>query len=426
MGPSQSSAPAARAIRTPFDAANELFDRAAAHLKLGEAQARALKTPRRELSVRVAYRRDDGSLAVHAGYRVQHNDARGPFKGGIRCHPAVDLDEVRALAALMTWKTAVVDVPLGGAKGGVAVDPRGLSAGELERLTRSYTRAIAPLIGPHVDVPAPDVNTTPQIMGWFADEYARVSGAWTPAVVTGKPLEAGGSLGRIEATGRGAAFMTRELAGALGRPLAGTTAVVQGFGNAGSYAARFLAEMGVRILGTGNSRTSIVNEKGLDVAALVAHDARTGGLAGFPGAGAIPHDDLLALPCDWLVPAALGDAIHERNVGRVAARAVIEAANHPVTPEADLELERRGVYVVPDILANAGGVTVSHLEWAQNLQGTHWTEARVNQELEETMVRAWRTVWLRAKQAGVSLRTAAFLVAIERVARATAARGLPG
>ncbi len=423
MSATAPTAPRRTPGHSPFQAANLLFDRAAEKLGLDPAIRSLLKTPQREIGVRVAFERDDGSLATAAGYRVQHNDARGPFKGGIRYHPAVDLDEVRALAALMTWKTALADIPFGGAKGGVAIDPKPLSDGELERLTRAYTRAIAPLIGPKVDVPAPDVNTTPQIMGWLADEYGRLRGEWSPAVVTGKPLEAGGSLGRPEATGRGAALLACAQAKRQGIDLSGATAVVQGFGNAGAYTARFLSERGVRVLATGNSRASLLNERGLDVEALIAYHVRTGGLAGFPGAGAIAHGDVLAVECDILVPAALGDAIDETNVGRVRTRLVIEAANHPITPAADAELERRGVPVVPDILANAGGVTVSYFEWAQNLQQVPWTETHVNRELAAVLERAYEAVWRRAAEARVSLRTAAFMVAIERVAGATRARG---
>ncbi|MGH7724263.1 MAG: Glu/Leu/Phe/Val family dehydrogenase [Candidatus Eiseniibacteriota bacterium] len=423
MSTTAPTAPRRSTGHSPFQAANALFDRAAEKLDLDPAMRAMLRAPQREIGVRVSFERDDGVFETVAGYRVQHNDARGPFKGGIRYHPAVDLDEVRALAALMTWKTALADLPFGGAKGGIAIDPKPLSRGELEHLTRAYTRAIGPLIGPKVDVPAPDVNTTPQIMGWLADEFGRMCGEWSPAVVTGKPIEAGGSLGRTEATGRGAALLARAQAKRQGIEMRGATAVIQGFGNAGAYAARFLSEMGVRVLAAGNSRASLHNERGIDVEELIGHDARTGGLAGFGGAGPVGHADLLAIECDILVPAALGDAIDETNVGRLKTRLIVEAANHPITPAADAELERRGIPVIPDILANAGGVTVSYFEWVQNLQQQQWTEEHVNAALAAVLDRAYEAVSKRASEARVSLRTAAFMVAIERVAAAARARG---
>lgn len=407
-----------------FEATNEYFDEAARRMDLPAAIERLLVTPRRELQVRVAIERDDGSVSTFVGFRVQHDSSRGPMKGGLRYHQDVDLDETRSLASLMTWKTAVLDVPFGGAKGGIACDPRELSPGEMQRMTRTFVDQIRDIIGPQTDIPAPDVNTNAQVMAWIMDQYSRTHGH-CPAVVTGKPLDLYGSAGREAATGRGVAIAIREALAALGREIRGSTFVLQGFGNVGSWTARILADQGGVLRAVSDVRGAIrALDGGLDVAALCAHQRETGTVVGFEGSEPLAADALLCEECDVLVPAALGGVLTPEVAREVRTRLVVEAANGPTLPAADRILRSRDILVVPDIYANAGGVTVSYFEWAQNIQQFLWSEERVNRELEERMVAAWRTLSEISRQKDVPLRTAAFLLAIGRVGKATALRGI--
>jgi glutamate dehydrogenase (NAD(P)+) len=407
---------------TPFQAVNLQFERAADLLGLSEDMRVALKTPYREVMVELPLRCRDGSIRTFTGYRVQHDNARGPMKGGIRYHPEVDLDEVRALASLMTWKTAVVDLPYGGAKGGVTCDPAELHPDDVQEITRRFTSRIARFIGPYEDIPAPDVNTDAQVMAWLVDEYAKYEG-WSPAVVTGKPVALGGSLGRESATGRGILFVTERAAADAGIELRGARVAVQGFGNVGSWTAHFLAGAGARVVAVSDAGGALHDGDGLDVAALRASSVRGRIDRNVPGER-ITNDELLTLDVDVLVPAALGDVLHARNARDVRARLIVEGANHPTTPEADEILHERGVTVVPDILANAGGVTVSYFEWVQNLQHFRWTEERVDGELRATMERAYDAVRALAEEHRTDLRTGAFALAIGRVAEATLLRGV--
>ncbi|HUS19386.1 MAG TPA: Glu/Leu/Phe/Val dehydrogenase dimerization domain-containing protein [Terriglobales bacterium] len=411
-----------RAVETAIQVTKINFQKAAAHLKLDAEMQTLLSTPFRELRVEIPIRLDSGALKVFVGYRVQHNGARGPAKGGIRFHPNVDLDEVRALAAAMTWKTAVVNIPFGGAKGGITVEPGGMSVKELEQLTRKYISRIHLLLGPYRDVPAPDVNTNSQTMAWIFDQYSSSHG-YTPACVTGKPVEMGGSLGREQATGRGVSLMVRDAAKDLGMKLAGLRVAVQGFGNVGSNAARLTEELGAKIVAVSDVKGGIINRNGIDIRKLQAHVKAKGSVAGFPGTQPLTNEELLTCECDVLIPAALECVITPANAAKIRARLIVEGANLPTTPAADTILEGRDVTVVPDILANAGGVTCSYFEWAQNLQQVFWEEDHVNKELEKVMTRAYRTVADRAKADKLSLRTAAYCVAIERVARSEKLRG---
>jgi glutamate dehydrogenase (NAD(P)+) len=408
---------------TPFEAVNFQFDCAARRLGIPDHLQVALKTPYREVMVEIPLIDQDGEIRTFHGYRVQHNNARGPMKGGLRYHPAVDLDEARALASLMTWKTAVVDIPYGGGKGGIDVDPRTLSPGQLERITRTFIERIHQFIGPNQDIPAPDVNTDEQVMAWIVDEYSKFVG-FTPAVVTGKPLEVGGSPGRISATGRGVAVVAERAAADLGLSLDGATVAVQGFGNVGSWSARFLRDMGARIVAVSDVDGAIRDPGGLDVNRLVEITGGGGSVITYDGGERIDNDDLLELDVDVLVPAALGGVIHRWNARHVKAQLVVEGANAPTTPAADAILEERGITVIPDILANAGGVTVSYFEWVQNLQQFRWTEEKVDEELTTIMRRAYDGVRDTAREHGVSFRTAAFMVAIQRVAKAVQVRGV--
>jgi glutamate dehydrogenase (NAD(P)+) len=402
---------------------NEYVDRAAALLDLDDDVRLLLADPYRQVDMQVPIRSDDGSVLTFRGYRVQHNGARGPFKGGLRYHPDTDLDEVRALASLMTWKTALLDLPFGGAKGGLALDPAKLSARELEAATRSFVHAISGVIGPNLDILAPDVNTDARVMGWAMDAYSSIAG-WSPAVATGKPLDLGGIAGRVEATGRGVVAVTSAALVALGRTLVGQRLVVQGFGNVGRHVAQIAAEQGAIIVGLSDISGGRHLPKGIDVPDLLGR-AQPGVLLNEVEIGDfVTNAELLALECDVLIPAALENAIDAGNAEQVQAPVVVEAANHPVTPEADDLLGRRGVVVVPDILANAGGVTGSYFEWTSNLTAFRWTEERFNQELLAFMDRAFRTVWDRHVERGVELRTAAYMVGITRVAEATQLRGL--
>jgi glutamate dehydrogenase (NAD(P)+) len=403
--------------------AQSQFDRAAELIGLEDYMRRILTTPFREVQVEVPVRMDDGRIEVFTGYRIQHNGARGPCKGGIRFHPEADHDEILGLATIMTWKTALMDIPFGGAKGGVTVDPRRLSKLELERLTRRFTQRIAIVLGPYRDIPAPDVNTNAQVMAWILDEYSSRHG-YTPAVVTGKPVSLGGSLGREEATGRGVMYVMKEYARDYGVPLRGGRIVIQGFGNVGSHLARLLvAEADARVIAVSDVDGAIVNEQGLDIPALVEHVAAHRPLSEWPSAERLSNEQLLTLPCDWLVPAALGGVLTDANAAQLDCKIVVEAANEPTTPPADIVLEQRGIAVVPDFLANAGGVTVSYYEWAQNLQQYRWTYEKVNEELKATITRAYATVRDLARQQGTTFRTAAYAIALQRVAEAERLRG---
>jgi glutamate dehydrogenase (NAD(P)+) len=383
-----------------------------------------LAHPRRMLSVSIPTKMDDGSVRVFEGFRVQHNLTRGPGKGSIRYHPDVTLDEVKALAMWMTWKCAVVGIPYGGAKGGVICDPKKMSLGELERMTRRYTSEILPIIGPERDIPAPDVNTNAQTMAWLMDTYSMNLGYGVPGVTTGKPLSIGGSLGRNEATARGCLFVIQAASKRYGIPLNNPTAVGQGYGIAGAIAARLLNEAGYTILAVNDSSGGIINPKGLDPVAVLKHKEKTGSVAGFPGSAKITSEELLTSRCDVLVPAALENQITAPVAKKVKARMIAEAANGPTTPDADAILESRGIAVLPDILANAGGVTVSYFEWVQSIQSYFWSEREVNLELRDVMQRAYHDVQKRADQEKCSLRQAALALAVSRVAEATRIRGI--
>jgi glutamate dehydrogenase (NAD(P)+) len=387
-----------------------------------------VKRPERVLEVSVPVRMDHGGITVFTGYRVQHSSARGPCKGGIRYHPGVTLDEVKALAGWMTWKCAVVDIPLGGGKGGIVCDPTTLSEGELERLTRRYTAMILPLIGPQHDIPAPDVNTSARIMNWIMDTATVLRGEPMYAIVTGKDLAVGGARGRREATGRGVMIVTQEILNRLGRGLAGTTVAVQGFGNVGSVAALLLHESGAKVVGVSDVSGALHSPNGLNIPELVDYVAHSPKhlIAGYtaPGVEEIPGPEVLTLDVDVLIPAALEGQITEDNAARIRAKVIVEGANGPTTPEADVILEEQGRVVVPDILANAGGVVVSYFEWVQNLQSFYWEEGETNDRLSRIMRRAFQAVWDYARERGVSLRTAAFMLGLERVVQAIRLRGI--
>ena len=406
----------------PHEAVNLFFDRAADHVGLADEMRDVLRTSYRELTVQVPVRMDDGRLEVFTGYRVQHNAARGPYKGGIRYHPDADLDEVRALAALMTWKTALLDIPYGGAKGGVQCDPTRMSLREKEALTRRFTSMISYILGVNRDIPAPDVNTDAQTMAWMMDAYSSRYG-YTPAIVTGKPVELGGSLGREAATGRGVVECLRKAAPDLEIDLQGATVAVQGFGNVGSWVARLIGELGCRLVAVSDIRGGVHTDQGLDPQAVYDHAAENRSVVGVPGAQVITNEELLELDVDVLIPAALDRVISGRNADRIRARTVVEAANHPVTPDADDILLDRGITVIPDILANAGGVMVSYLEWVQNIQQFRWDLGGVNAELKKKMSRGWKNVHSRSVVDGIPLRLAAYAIAVEMVDRAARLRG---
>jgi glutamate dehydrogenase (NAD(P)+) len=406
-----------------YQTTNFYLDKAFALLEIPEQLRTVLVTPSRELRVELVIELDDGTVGHYIGYRVQHDDSRGPFKGGLRYHPDVDLDEVRSLASLMTWKTAVVDVPFGGAKGGIQVDPKKLSRRELERLTRRFVEQIAPVIGPDTDIPAPDMNTDARVMGWFFDEYSRREG-FAPAVVTGKPLELHGSLGRDAATGRGCLFAIREVLASQGKKLEGTTFAIQGFGNVGSWLARLLHEQGARVVAVSDLKGGVFRGDGLDIPALFARARETGSVVDFPGSEAIGNEALLTVECDVLVPAALGHVLHEGNARDVRAKYVLEAANGPTAAEADQIFLERGIVAIPDIWANAGGVTVSYFEWTQNTQKLKWAEEEVNRGLERHMVAAHRAIQALMDEKHCSMRTAAFALGVRRVKEATELRGM--
>ena len=396
------------------DPTSAAYAQAVKELGLKKNIAKALEIPDRELTVEVPFRRDNGEVESVVGFRVQHNNTRGPFKGGIRYHEHVDIDEVRSLATLMTWKTSLLDIPYGGGKGGIGVDPRKYSKTELERMSRRFFRAIDPIIGVNVDIPAPDVNTNAQVMSWFMDEYSQLHG-YSPAIVTGKPLELGGSAGREAATGKGTAVITRETAQNWNIDLKNSKVVIQGFGNVGSYAAKFLHEYGCKIIAVSDVTGGLYDPDGLDIDSLFEYNYANKTINGFDQGKKITNDELLALECDFLIPAALGSAINEKNVDSLNCKVIVEAANGPVTGSAANKLWDKKIAIIPDILTNAGGVTVSYFEWVQNLQQFKWTEDDVNQKLEDKMVNAFNEVYEVKKSKQVPMRIASFMVAIDRV-----------
>jgi len=408
-----------------FDATRYYFDRAADQMDLTANMRQLLLIPKREVQVQIAVEMDNGDLATFIGYRVQHNDSRGPMKGGLRYHPKVDLDEVRSLAALMTWKTAVVDLPYGGAKGGIAIDPRSLSRRELERITRKFVDETHDLFGPDKDIPAPDMGTGPEEMAWIMNEYEKFHG-FAPACVTGKPVELFGIPGREEATGRGVGILVVKLLGRIGRKLENARVAIQGFGNVGSHAAEFLHTADCKIVAIGDASGDYYRPEGLDLSDMLryARDHRNS-LAGYKGAERLSRrGELLELDVDLLIPAALGGVLTAENAPRVKASIIVEGANGPTDPEADAIFNERGILVLPDILANAGGVTASYFEWVQNRQHYRWGINRVRQELDRALVDAFEHVWQLAQERKVTLRTAAFMLGIGRVGRATVLGGI--
>lgn len=408
-----------------LETARYFFDRAAEILELEEALRELLRYPKRRLTVCFPVRMDDGRVEHVEGYRVQHHQVLGPTKGGIRYHPDVTVEEVEALAVLMAWKCAVMNLPFGGAKGGVRCNPKQMSAGELERLTRRYAAEISPIIGPDIDIPAPDVYTGEREMAWIVDTLSmHHDGQFMPGLVTGKPRVLGGSAGRDTATGRGGFFVARELLKELGQSIEGSTAVIQGFGNAGSVFARNFHHSGGRVIAVSDSRGAVANPDGFDPQAIVQHKEETGSVADFPEATNIGNEELLELECDVLAPAALENQLTGDNADRIRTRAVIELANGPTTAEADAILHERGIPVVADILANAGGVTVSYFEWVQDRDFYFWSAEEVDERLKTFMKQAFKRVWDRHREAGINLRTSAYVVAVERVAEAARARGL--
>jgi len=411
-------------VMNPYDMAVAQFDEAADRLGLSQAMRAILRKPKRELIVNFPVRMDDGDVEMFTGYRVQHNINRGPAKGGIRFSPEVSLDEVRALAMWMTWKCAVVGIPFGGAKGGVICDPHKLSRAELERLSRRYATEISILIGPDSDIPAPDMNTNPQIMAWMMDTFSMHKGYSIPAVITGKPLAIGGSEGRLEATARGVQYVTLEAMHDLGMRPEDSSVVIQGFGNVGSISARLLHELGCKILAVSDMHGGVYNPHGIDIHRALRYSKEHGSLKGLPETEPVTNAELLELPCDVLVPAALENQVTAKNALRVKAHLIIEAANGPTTPEADRILNDRGVMIVPDILANAGGVTVSYFEWVQDLQRFFWSEHEIDNRLESIITRAYRAVRAKTDEQETNMRMGAYLLAVARVAEATEIRGV--
>ena len=403
------------------DPTGAAYKSAVENLGLKSNIARALEMPDRELKVEIPFRKDNGEIDSVVGFRVQHNNTRGPFKGGIRYHHHVDIEEVRSLATLMTWKTALIDIPYGGGKGGIGINPGDYSKTELERISRKFFRAIDPIIGVNIDIPAPDVNTNAQVMSWFMDEYSQTHG-YTPGIVTGKPLELGGSEGREAATGRGTAIITREAAEKWNIDLKGAKVVVQGFGNVGSYAAKFLHEYGCKIIGVSDISGGLYEPGGFDVEELFDYNYEHRTIDGYQQGKKITNEELLALECDFLIPAALGSAINEQNVDSLNCKIIIEAANGPVTGEAADKLWKKKIAIIPDILTNAGGVTVSYFEWVQNLQQFKWPESEINEKLEQKMVNAFNEVYAVKENKKIPMRIASFMVAIDRVSTAYALR----
>ncbi len=408
----------------PFEIAKQQFNRAADYLELEPSMRHVLEHPKRQLIVSIPVKMDGGDVQVFEGYRVQHNIARGPAKGGIRYHPNVSLDEVKALASWMTWKCATVGIPYGGGKGGVICDPKSLSRNELERLTRRYAFEIAPIIGPDRDIPAPDVYTDEQTMAWIMDTISMVRGHTELGVVTGKPLSLGGSQGRSEATARGCLYALREACRVKDMSLKGARVAVHGFGNAGANIARLVAEDGAKVVAACDSKAGVYAESGIDVADALKHKAETKSLAGLRGCKEMSPEDMVSVDCDILLPSALENAITLNNVGKVKAKIIAELANGPTTPGADRVLEGEGVCLVPDILANAGGVTVSYYEWVQDQYSFFWSERQINETLEQTMQTAFQSVHETAERYNTDLRTGAYILAVGRVAEATSVRGI--
>ena len=408
---------------TTFEAVNYQFNRAARQLNLPEQLQISLKTPFREVMVELPLLLEGGGMRTYYGYRIQHDNSRGPMKGGLRYHPMVELDEVSALASLMTWKCAVVDLPYGGAKGGINCDPSELDPRQLEQLTRMFVERIHMVLGDNEDIPGPDVNTNQQVMAWFVDEYSKYAG-FTPSIVTGKPVELGGSPGRLDATGRGVSIVTESVMADLGRPLQGARVALQGFGNVGSWAAHHLDALGARIVAASDVHGAVFAGDGFDVNRLRETVLREGSVTATDQGESITGDELLAIEVDVLVPAALEGALHSGNAKDVRARLIVEGANAPTTPAADRHFDEHGVTVVPDILANAGGVTVSYFEWAQNTQRIRWTAEEVDARLGDTLRSAYTDVRTISAEHGVSLRTAAYMLAVRRVASASALRGM--
>jgi glutamate dehydrogenase (NAD(P)+) len=417
-------APVSHLRENPYDIAREQLRRVAEVFEIESNLVNILSECKKALVVSIPVGMDDGSVHVFEGYRITHNIARGPSKGGIRYHPDVTLDEVKALAMWMTWKCALMNIPFGGAKGGVICDPKQLSELELQKLTRRYTSEIINDIGPERDIPAPDVGTTPRVMAWIFDTYSMNKGHSVLGVVTGKPLQIGGSLGREEATARGALFCIREAVRKESRSVGGLRVAVQGFGNVGSYLAKFLAEDGARVVAISDSRTALYNPNGIDVSAAFAHKHETGSLQGLRGAETITNEELLLLDCDVLAPCALEQVITGENADQVKARIICEGANGPLTPAADEILEEKGIVILPDVLANAGGVVVSYFEWVQGLQEYFWKETEVNAKLNDIVVRAFNETWATRESRETSMRVAAYGLAVQRVAEATITRGL--
>jgi len=411
-------------VISPYTVAVAQFDDAAERLGLSRSMRNVLRAPKRELIVNFPVRLDNGDVQMFTGYRVQHNINRGPAKGGIRFSPEVSLDEVRALAMWMTWKCAVVDIPFGGAKGGVICDPHQMSRGELERMSRRYATEISILMGPNSDIPAPDMNTNPQVMAWMMDTYSMHQGYSVPAAITGKPLAIGGSEGRLDATARGVQVVTLEAMRYLDMSPEKCSVVIQGFGNVGGITARLLHETGCKIVGLSDISGGVYNPQGIDVPTAMRFSREHGSLRGMPGTEAVTNRELLELPCDVLIPAALENQLTKDNADRVQARLIVEAANGPTTTEADRILNANGVLIVPDILANAGGVTVSYFEWVQDLQHFFWSEKEINQRLESIMTRSFNAVLEKSTNQETNLRMGAYLLAVSRVAEATELRGI--
>ena len=393
-------------------------------MKIKHDELEILRKPDRILEVSLPVLMDDGRIKVFDGYRVQYNNIRGPYKGGLRFHPAVSLDEIKCLAFWMTIKCAVADIPYGGSKGGVAVDVKKLSQGELERLTRAYTRGFADFIGPYRDIPAPDVYTNAQTMAWIMDEYSHIKGENTPAVVTGKPVEIGGSLGRDTATSLGGFFVLEQVLSKLKLAKNKISLAVQGFGNVGMNFAMTVYAAGYKVAAVSDSRGGIYDKKGLNIEQVLSHKQTTGSVVNFKGAVNVTNEALLELPVEVLVPAALENAIHEKNAGRIKAKVILEMGNGPTTPEAEAKLQKKGVLIVPDVLANAGGVIVSYFEWVQNLRHYYWEQAKVEVNLEKQMTNAFKKVWQTKQKQNCNLRTAAYLVAVERLVKALRVRGI--
>lgn len=409
----------------PFEVALKQLDEAAKLIKLDKGLHQVLAHPKRVLTVSLPVKMDNGEIRVFTGFRSQHNDARGPYKGGIRYHPQVTIDEVKALSMWMTWKCAVADIPYGGGKGGIICNPKEMSNGELERMTRRYAYAIADIIGPHTDIPAPDVYTGGKEMAWIMDTYSALKGNFVqPEVITGKPIAIGGSLGRNEATGRGLAFTVREAAKKLKIDMRSATVAVQGFGNAGQFASQLVAEQGATVIAASDSRGGVYNKAGMDVAALRKHKEKTGSVVGFSGAKSISNEELLETDCTILIPAALENQITGKNAGKVKAKLVAEAANGPTTPEADDILYKNKILTIPDILANGGGVTVSYFEWLQNLRREYWTEAEINERLDRNITKSFLDTYATSEKYGVNMRKASTVLAVNRVVEAIQLRGL--